>query len=115
MRPAALLGLLLSEVSAATGDLPLVTGYRVLQLLAEPLAFSHFGFEPGDALLDGRLVAGRFVEAVDVVFHGLPGIETLRQGGTSLFHLGLRDDGAAFELVEAFGARPFLLDLAFEA
>ena len=39
----ALLGLLLSEVSASTGDFPLFTGYRVLQLLAELLAFSHFG------------------------------------------------------------------------
>ena len=108
LRPAALLGLFLSEVSAATGDFPLVTGYRVLQLLAEHFAFSHFGLEPSDALLDGRLVAGLFVKAVDVLFHGRAGVETLRQGGPALLHFGLRDDGAAFELVKAFGARPFL-------
>ncbi len=111
----ALLGLLLGEVPAATCDFPLFTGYRVLQLLAEPLAFSYLGLEPGDALVDGRFVTGLFAKAVDVLFHGLAIVEQLRQGSPALFDIGLRDDGAAFELVEVLGARPFLLGLAFEA
>ena len=65
----ALLGLLLGEVPAATCDFPLFTGYRVLQLLAESLAFSHLGLEPGDALVDGRFVAGLFAKAP-----GQPGV-----------------------------------------
>ena len=32
-----------------------------------------------------------------------------------MFFFRLRDDGAAFEFVDAFGARPFLLGLVFEA
>ena len=60
-------------------------GHRVLQLLAAPLAFSDIGLEPGDALLDGRLVAGLFVQAVDVLFHGLAIVEQLREGGPALF------------------------------
>ena len=87
----------------------------MLQLLAELLAFPHPGLDPGDTLLDGRLVAGLFGKAVDVLFHGLAIVEQLHEGGPALFHVGLGDDGAAFELVAAFGARPFLLGLAFEA
>ncbi len=111
----ALLGLLLGEVPAATCDFPLFTGYRVLQLLAEPLAFSYLGLEPGNALVDGRFVTGLFAKAVDVLFHGLAIVEQLRQGSPALFDIGLRDDGAAFELVEVLGAGPSLLGLAFEA
>ena len=100
---------------AATRDIPLFIGYRALQLLAELVTFSYRGLEPGDGLLDGRLVAGLSVKAADMPFHGLAIVETLREGGPALLHVGLRDDGAAFEFVEAFGARPFLLGLAFDA
>ena len=68
-QPLALRGLFVKEVPAAIRDLPLFGGYRALHSLAEPIAFPHIGLKPVNVVFDKALVTGRFVKAVDVLFH----------------------------------------------